>query len=231
MKYSAILLLFALVTIFSCSLDDTTEKECLNKHNFYAESNYLRMGDDLNYEHIAIGFDSSYTDNEIHDFLNNTSLFSNEIFDILDFGRGYKVTLRKFRSPKSCVLINDVIRYIYYKENVLFASYTYDSYELQMSPPFHDPIPTITTYTNEIFVSLDNPINVEFIEKCLCPVLQSRHVVIMDNVAFHKVCGVKDAIESVGAKLIYLPPYSSDLNPIEQMWSKIKTCLRKETLK
>ncbi len=69
----------------------------------------------------------------------------------------------------------------------------------------------------------------EFIEKCLCPVLQSRHVVVMDNVAFHKVCGVKKAIESVGAKLIYLPPYSPDLNPIEQMWSKIKTCLRKES--
>lgn len=68
-----------------------------------------------------------------------------------------------------------------------------------------------------------------FIEKCLCPVLHSRHVVVMDNVAFHKVYGVKEAIESTGAKLIYLPPYSPDLNPIEQMWSKIKTCLRKES--
>ena len=46
-----------------------------------------------------------------------------------------------------------------------------------------------------------------FIKKCLCPILHSRHVVIMDNVAFHKVCGVKEAIESTGAKLIYLPPY------------------------
>lgn len=69
----------------------------------------------------------------------------------------------------------------------------------------------------------------EFIKKCLCPVLQARHVVVMDNVAFHKVSGVKEAVELTGAKLIYLPPYSPDLNPIEQMWSKIKTCLRKES--
>ena len=51
----------------------------------------------------------------------------------------------------------------------------------------------------------------------------------MDNVAFHQVVGVKEAIESTGARLIYLPPYSPDLNPIEQMWGKIKTCLRKES--
>ncbi|MBT7087554.1 IS630 family transposase [bacterium] len=75
----------------------------------------------------------------------------------------------------------------------------------------------------------DGEIFLKFIEKCLCPVLQRRHIVIMDNVAFHKVCGVKEAIESKGAKLIYLPPYSPDLNPIEHMWSKIKTCLRKES--
>jgi transposase len=68
-----------------------------------------------------------------------------------------------------------------------------------------------------------------FINKSLRPVLKSRHVVIMDNVAFHQVVGVKEAIESTGARLIYLPPYSPDLNPIEQMWGKIKTCLRKES--
>ncbi len=51
----------------------------------------------------------------------------------------------------------------------------------------------------------------------------------MDNVAFHKACGVKEAIESTRAKLIYLPPHSPDLNPIEQMWGKIKNCLRKES--
>jgi transposase len=68
-----------------------------------------------------------------------------------------------------------------------------------------------------------------FITRCLCPVLRSRHVVVMDNVAFHQVRGIKEAIESTGARLVYLPPYSPDLNPIEQMWGKIKNCLRKES--
>lgn len=75
----------------------------------------------------------------------------------------------------------------------------------------------------------DGEIFLNFITRCLCPVLQKRHIVIMDNVAFHQVCGVKEAIESTGARLIYLPPYSPDLNPIEQMWGKVKNCLRKES--
>jgi len=66
-----------------------------------------------------------------------------------------------------------------------------------------------------------------FIEKCLCPVLKKEDVVVMDNVAFHKVSGVKEAIHAVGARVIYLPPYSPDLNPIENMWGKIKHYLRK----
>jgi len=75
----------------------------------------------------------------------------------------------------------------------------------------------------------DGNIFLNFIVKCLCPILQKRHIVIMDNVAFHQVCGVREAIEATGAKLIYLPPYSPDLNPIEQMWGKVKNCLRKES--
>jgi transposase len=75
----------------------------------------------------------------------------------------------------------------------------------------------------------DGEIFLNFIMRCLCPVLQKRHIVIMDNVAFHQVHGVEEAIKSTGAKLIYLPPYSPDLNPIEQMWGKVKTCLRKES--
>jgi transposase len=74
----------------------------------------------------------------------------------------------------------------------------------------------------------DGEIFLNFITRCVCPVLRKRHVVIMDNVAFHQVCGVREAIEATGAKLIYLPPYSPDLNPIEQMWGKIKNYLRKE---
>ncbi|CAN5467146.1 hypothetical protein BH10PSE19_BH10PSE19_01240 [soil metagenome] len=49
----------------------------------------------------------------------------------------------------------------------------------------------------------------------------------MDNVGFHKVAGVEDIIKSCGCELIYLPPYSPDLLPIENMWSKLKTGLRK----
>lgn len=71
----------------------------------------------------------------------------------------------------------------------------------------------------EVFVS--------FIENFLCPVLREGHIVIMDNVSFHKAEKVKLAIENKGAKLIYSPPYSPELNPIEEMWSKIKNFLRK----
>lgn len=66
-----------------------------------------------------------------------------------------------------------------------------------------------------------------FIENFLCPILREGHVVVMDNVSFHKGEKIRTAIESKGAKLIYSPPYSPELNPIEEMWSKIKTFLRK----
>jgi len=49
----------------------------------------------------------------------------------------------------------------------------------------------------------------------------------LDNLPAHKVAGIKELIEALGARLIYLPPYSTDLNPIEKCWSKIKTYLRK----
>jgi transposase len=52
-------------------------------------------------------------------------------------------------------------------------------------------------------------------------------IVIMDNLPVHKVAGVQQAIEAVGAKLLYLPPYSPDLNPIEMAFSKLKALLRK----
>jgi transposase len=65
------------------------------------------------------------------------------------------------------------------------------------------------------------------VNKQLVPRLNKGKVVIMDNVSFHKVIGVKEAIEATGAQLIFLPPYSPDLSPIENMWSKIKAVLRK----
>jgi transposase len=67
----------------------------------------------------------------------------------------------------------------------------------------------------------------EYISKCLAPMFHEGDIVIMGNLTFHKVKGVSEAILAVGADIIYLPPYSPDLNPVEMMWSKIKTHLRK----
>lgn len=65
-----------------------------------------------------------------------------------------------------------------------------------------------------------------FIEEFLCPTLRQGDVVVMDNLAVHKVNGVEEAIRSVGAEAWFLPPYSPDLNPIEQAWSKVKRFIR-----
>jgi transposase len=74
---------------------------------------------------------------------------------------------------------------------------------------------------------LEGPTFVAYVKQCLIPTLRRRDVVIMDNLASHKVPGVREAIESVGATLRYLPQYSPDLNPIEPSFSKVKALLRK----
>jgi len=66
-----------------------------------------------------------------------------------------------------------------------------------------------------------------YISECLVPNLHDGDIVIMDNLTSHKVKGVVDQITAAGASVIYLPPYSPDLNPIEMMWSKMKAYLRK----
>ncbi len=66
-----------------------------------------------------------------------------------------------------------------------------------------------------------------YVAEVLCPTLEAGDIVVMDNLPAHKVAGIRELIEACGAKLIYLPPYSPDLNPIEKCWSKIKTHLRK----
>ena len=65
-----------------------------------------------------------------------------------------------------------------------------------------------------------------YVEQVLAPTLKRGDVVVMDNLGAHKVAGVLEAIEARGAKVIFLPPYSPDMNPIEKCWSKIKTYLR-----
>jgi len=61
----------------------------------------------------------------------------------------------------------------------------------------------------------------------LAPTLQPGHIVVMDNLPAHKVSGVRQAIEAHGAKLLYLPPYSPDFNPIENAFAKFKAFVRK----
>jgi len=65
-----------------------------------------------------------------------------------------------------------------------------------------------------------------YVQQILVPQLRRGDIVIMDNLSPHKAAGVKEAIEQAGAAVRYLPPYSPDFNPIENMWSKLKTHLR-----
>src|SRR4051812_16682467 len=78
---------------------------------------------------------------------------------------------------------------------------------------------------------ISGPMNGEtflaWIEQLLVPTLRRGDIVVMDNLSSHKVKGVREAIEAVGATLRYLPPYSPDLNPIEQFFAKLKSLLRK----
>jgi transposase len=66
-----------------------------------------------------------------------------------------------------------------------------------------------------------------WIKNELLPTLRVGLTVIWDNATFHKSAQIKTLIESVGGKLIFLPPYSPDLNPIEHYWAKLKACIRR----
>lgn len=72
----------------------------------------------------------------------------------------------------------------------------------------------------------DGDVFLAFLDQVLCPKLRPGHVVVMDNLSAHKVDGVRERIEACGASVLYLPPYSPDLNPIEKAWSKLKARLR-----
>ena len=78
---------------------------------------------------------------------------------------------------------------------------------------------------------IDGPINgrsfLAYVEQFLIPTLKPGDIVIMDNLAAHKVAGIRQAIEAAGARLLYLPPYSPDLNPIENAFAKLKAHARK----
>ncbi len=78
---------------------------------------------------------------------------------------------------------------------------------------------------------IDGPINglsfLAYVEQVLLPTLRTGDIVIMDNLGSHKRQAIRRLIRTVGAKLFFLPPYSPDLNPIEQVFAKLKTLLRK----
>lgn len=75
--------------------------------------------------------------------------------------------------------------------------------------------------------AMDGSTFLAYTEHCLAPSLRPGDVVVMDNLSSHKVAGVREAIEAVGAELWYLPPYSPDYNPIKKLWSKVKAWLRR----
>ncbi len=79
--------------------------------------------------------------------------------------------------------------------------------------------------------AVDGAMFVAYIEQVLVPELQPGDTVIMDNLSSHKVAGARAAIEAAGANLLYLPPYSPDVNPIEMAFSKLKSLLRAKALR
>jgi transposase len=75
--------------------------------------------------------------------------------------------------------------------------------------------------------AMDGEAFLYYVEHCLAPTLKRGQIVILDNLPVHRVAGVEEAIKAAGAKLLYLPKYSPELNPIEEAFSKIKALLRK----
>jgi len=74
--------------------------------------------------------------------------------------------------------------------------------------------------------AVDGAVFRTYVQKVLAPTLKPGQVVVMDNLSVHKVAGVREAIEGRGAQLVYLPPYSPELNPIEKCWAQVKKFLR-----
>lgn len=80
--------------------------------------------------------------------------------------------------------------------------------------------------TMTIEAPTDGDVFLTFLDQVLCPQLRPHHIVVMDNLRAHKVEGVLERIRGTGARLLYLPPYSPDFNPIEKCWSQLKQHLR-----
>ena len=80
-------------------------------------------------------------------------------------------------------------------------------------------------------LAVDGPINAEifeaYVRQQLVQTLKPSDIVVMDNLSSHKGAGIRKAIEAVGARVVFLPPYSPDFNPIEKVFSKLKALLRR----
>lgn len=75
--------------------------------------------------------------------------------------------------------------------------------------------------------AMNGTVFLAYVEQCLAPTLSPGDIVVIDNLPAHRVAGVRQAIRARGAELLYLPPYSPDLNPIELLFAKLKALLRK----
>jgi len=84
-----------------------------------------------------------------------------------------------------------------------------------------------TTEAMAIESATDQDVFMAYVREILTPALRPGDIVVMDNLSPHKTPAVAEIIRASGAEVWYLPPYSPDLNPIEQMWSKVKALLRK----
>ena len=91
-------------------------------------------------------------------------------------------------------------------------------------------IAELRTSGPEAVALLDGPVTGErfriYVAETLVPTLRPGDTLILDNLGVHKVAGVREAIEAAGARLLYLPPYSPEFNPIEQAFAKLKALLR-----
>lgn len=74
--------------------------------------------------------------------------------------------------------------------------------------------------------SIDGPTFLAWVEQFLVPTLDADDIVVADNLSSHKVTGVRETIEAHGARMLFLPSYSPDLNPIEELFAKLKSVIR-----
>lgn len=119
------------------------------------------------------------------------------------------------RTAKGKRVYGDVSGKVRHRRTTVIAAYRHK----KIQAPFRFKGHTNTTVFNT------------WVEQCLAPTLEEGHWVILDNGAFHKSLHARKFIEEKGAHLLFLPPYSPDLNEIEPQWATLKSRLRKEKYK